>query len=47
MSHMAGETQNIAYLTLLFRDNLIAHIHVNWLAPVKIRRTLMGAAGGG
>jgi hypothetical protein len=39
ISHVAGETQNIAYLTLLFRDNLIAHIHVNWLAPVKIRRT--------
>lgn len=44
ISHVAGETQNIAYLTLLFRDNLIAHIHVNWLAPVKIRRTLIGGS---
>ena len=44
MSHVAGETENIAYLTLFFTDNLIAHIHVNWLAPVKIRRTLVGGS---
>jgi len=44
MSHVAGETENIAYLTLFFKDNLIAHIHVNWLAPVKIRRTLIGGS---
>jgi predicted dehydrogenase len=23
---------------------MLAHIHVNWLAPVKIRRTLIGAS---
>src|SRR5471032_2094526 len=44
MSHVAGEAENIAYLTLFFKDNLIAHIHVNWLAPVKIRRTLIGGS---
>ena len=32
---------NIAYLNLLFDDNLIGHIHVNWLAPVKLRRTMI------
>ena len=42
MSHVAGEPENIAYLTLFFDANLIAHIHVNWLAPVKVRRTLIG-----
>jgi predicted dehydrogenase len=31
-------------LTLFFANNLIAHIHVNWLAPVKIRRTLIGGS---
>ena len=31
----------MAYLTCMFPDNLIAHFHVNWLAPVKIRQTLL------
>jgi predicted dehydrogenase len=44
MSHVGGEPENIAYLTLFFPDHLIAHIHVNWLAPVKTRRTLIGGA---
>jgi predicted dehydrogenase len=43
-SHVAGEPENIAYLNLFFADNLIAHIHVNWLAPVKVRRTLVGGS---
>ncbi|MCU1259812.1 MAG: oxidoreductase domain protein [Bryobacterales bacterium] len=42
MSHLPGKPENIAYLTLFFEESLIAHIHVNWLAPVKIRRTLIG-----
>jgi predicted dehydrogenase len=42
VSHIPGEPENIAYLTFFFEDNLIAHIHVNWLAPVKVRRTLIG-----
>jgi predicted dehydrogenase len=44
MSHVTGEPENIAYLTLFFPDRLIAHFHVNWLAPVKTRRTLIGGA---
>jgi predicted dehydrogenase len=44
MSHVAGEPENIAYLNLFFEKNLIAHVHVNWLAPVKIRRTLVGGS---
>lgn len=44
MSHISGEPENIAYLTLFFNDSLIAHIHVNWLAPVKVRRTLIGGS---
>lgn len=42
ISHVPGGTENIAYLTCFFEGNLIAHIHVNWLAPVKIRKTLIG-----
>ncbi|KQV16432.1 oxidoreductase [Rhizobium sp. Root1203] len=44
MGHVVGEPENIAYLTLFFESKLIAHIHVNWLAPVKVRRTLVGGS---
>jgi predicted dehydrogenase len=42
LSHVAGSPENIAYLTMFFEGRLIAHVHANWLAPVKIRRTLLG-----
>jgi predicted dehydrogenase len=44
ISHVAGEPENIAYLTIFFDNGVIGHIHVNWLAPVKIRRTLIGGS---
>ncbi|MBN9234010.1 MULTISPECIES: Gfo/Idh/MocA family protein [Phyllobacteriaceae] len=44
MSHFPGEPENIAYLNLHFDSKLIAHVHVNWLAPVKVRRTLIGGS---
>ena len=43
-AHVPGQPEDVAYLTCFFADNLIAHLHVNWLAPVKIRRTLIGGA---
>lgn len=42
IAHLPGQLENVAYLTCFFDGRLIAHIHVNWLAPVKIRRTLIG-----
>jgi predicted dehydrogenase len=42
--HVEGEPENIAYLTLHFERPVIAHLHVNWLAPVKVRRTLIGGS---
>ena len=44
ISHVDGQPENIAYLTLFFDNNLIAHVHVNWLAPVKVRSTLIGGS---
>jgi predicted dehydrogenase len=44
MSHVLGEPENVAYLTLFFDSSLIAHIDVNWLTPVKMRRTLIGGS---
>ncbi len=37
-----GTLEDIAYLTLQFDDALIGHVHVNWLAPVKLRSVLIG-----
>ncbi len=34
--------ESVAYLTLYFKCATIAHIHVNWLAPVKVRMSLLG-----
>ena len=44
ISHVEGEPENVAYLTLFFEDNMIAHINVNWLAPVKVRSLLIGGS---
>ncbi|MBT9586814.1 Gfo/Idh/MocA family oxidoreductase [bacterium] len=42
VAHVTGQPENMAYLTCFYDDNLVAHIHANWLAPVKLRRTLIG-----
>ena len=41
MCHL-GDLENIAYVTVQYPGNLLGHIHVNWLAPVKVRTTLIG-----
>src|SRR5205823_98793 len=33
---------DIAFLTIYFPGNVVAHINVNWLSPVKVRTTLIG-----
>ena len=40
-AHING-FEDIAYIAVYFASNLIAHINVNWLSPVKIRTTLIG-----
>lgn len=39
--HLNGH-EDIAYMTVYFPENVIAHINVNWLSPVKVRTTLIG-----
>ena len=36
--------ESIAYVTVDLEDNAIAHFHLNWLSPVKLRRTLIGGS---
>jgi len=33
---------DVAFMTVYFPGNIIAHINVNWLSPVKVRTTLIG-----
>lgn len=40
--HLNGH-EDIAFITLYFPERLIAHLNVNWLSPVKVRTTLIGA----
>jgi predicted dehydrogenase len=44
IGHVPGEPENMAYVTLHFDCPLMAHLHVNWLSPVKLRRTLIGGS---
>jgi predicted dehydrogenase len=39
--HLNGH-EDVAFMTLYFPENVIAHINVNWLSPVKVRTTLIG-----
>jgi predicted dehydrogenase len=41
-AHINPGMEDMAYLTYYFDDNVIAHINVNWLSPVKVRTTLVG-----
>jgi predicted dehydrogenase len=34
--------EDVAYVTVYFENNMIAHFNVNWLSPVKVRTTLIG-----
>ena len=40
--HFGRGLEDIAYITVFFDSNIIAHFNVNWLSPVKIRMTLIG-----
>ena len=42
VSHYNGDFEDVAYITVYFDNtHLIAHFHVNWLSPVKVRRTII------
>jgi predicted dehydrogenase len=39
--HTNNGIENLAYIHLEFDDGFIAHFHLNWLAPVKIRQMII------
>lgn len=44
ISHTNNRIENIAYLTINFQNNFIAHINCSWSSPVKVRSTLVGGS---
>jgi predicted dehydrogenase len=44
MNHFPSTPENLAYITLFFDSGTIAHINVSWLAPVKVRKILVGGS---
>ena len=44
VSHAGNDLENIAYISLTFPSSFIAHLHVNWLSPVKVRMTMIAGS---
>lgn len=44
ISPLPQSPESVAYISLFFGNGTIAHINVNWLAPVKVRQTLIGGS---
>lgn len=42
IDHLKNGIENIAYVTLNFQSNMIAHFSCSWSSPVKIRKILVG-----
>jgi len=42
ISHIHNGIENIAYLTVKYAHDFIAHFHCSWSSPVKIRMMLLG-----
>jgi Predicted dehydrogenases and related proteins len=42
ISHTRNKIENIAYLTVNYNSNFIAHFACSWSSPVKVRQTLIG-----
>jgi predicted dehydrogenase len=44
VSHVPGSPETMAFINLFFPGGALAHINVNWLAPVKVRQTMIGGS---
>lgn len=43
-AHTRSGVEDLAYIHLDYGEGLLAHVHVNWLSPVKLRSTLIGGS---
>jgi predicted dehydrogenase len=39
-----SDKEDIAYITIRYNNQLLAHFHVNWMSPVKVRKILIGGS---
>lgn len=44
VAHVNEGMENIAYMTVYYEDNTLAHFHVNWLSPIKVRHIMIGGS---
>ncbi len=44
VAHAGSRTENIAYITIKYPNSFLAHVHVNWLAPAKVRQMILGGS---
>lgn len=42
ISHTRNAVENIAYMTVNYHSDFIAHFNCSWTSPVKVRQTLIG-----
>jgi predicted dehydrogenase len=42
VSHTSNGIENIAYLTVNYQSDFIAHFNCSWISPLKVRRILIG-----
>lgn len=42
VDHFNRGLEDVAYITIFFDNNIIAHFNMNWLSPVKMRTTVIG-----
>jgi predicted dehydrogenase len=42
--HFNTGLEDVAYVTVFYENNLMAHFHLNWLSPVKLRRTMVSGS---
>lgn len=42
ISHTRNSVENIAYMTVNYGSDFIAHFNCSWTSPVKVRQTLIG-----
>jgi predicted dehydrogenase len=42
VDHVGTGFSDMVYLTVFYENSFLAHVHVNWLSPVKVRQILIG-----
>jgi predicted dehydrogenase len=42
--HTGDGQVDMAYISLHYKTSFMAHLHVNWLSPVKVRQILIGGS---